>query len=91
MWFYRRRNSLYPREMSITFGNNRMRVGADGRILSEVGEELEALFRQHPRLFNFQESATVAPPTENVEAPEQKVDTVKVRRARKRRKQTDEG
>lgn len=67
MWKYRRRLSLHPRESMISFGGERLRVAADGRILSPIDAKLELKMRKSPHSFMF-DSALVM----KVEEPEMK-------------------
>jgi hypothetical protein len=56
MWIYRRRLSIHPRENTVSFAGSRLRVAADGRILSPISDELEAKMRRAPHVFAFDPS-----------------------------------
>ena len=68
MWIYRRRLSIHPRENTVSFAGERLRVAADGRILSPISDELEAKIRRAPHVFAFDPSRK-APESQPEPAP----------------------
>ena len=83
MWVYRRRLTIHPREVLVTFAETTLLIGASGRVLTEVSDDLADKMRNAPHIFTFDASL---PPLEKTEI---KRDNVKPKR--KRRTKTQKG
>jgi hypothetical protein len=71
MWYYRRRLSVHPIESTVTFAGQRLKIAADGCVLSPVDEALDLKMKRAPHVFIFKAApAPAAPVVETAPAVE---------------------
>lgn len=67
MWYYRRRLSVHPIESTVTFAGQRLKIAANGCVLSPVDEVLDLKMKRAPHVFIFK-AAPAAPVVETAPA-----------------------
>ena len=82
MWKYRRRLSIVPQAMSISFAGERIDLDMHGCVLSPVSEELASKMANAPHVFVF--DSTLLPSKK-----EEKVVSSQKKRTRSRKKKED--
>lgn len=73
MWYYRRRLSVHPIESNVTFDGQRLKIAANGCVLTPVDDALALKMRRAPHVFMFKPAAPIdapAPVAEPVQADE---------------------
>jgi len=68
MWQYTRRTSLIPRPSWVRVGRVRLHIAADGMLISQLPEGLEAILEKHPawRFIKAEEPKVVEPAVEEM-------------------------
>ncbi len=82
MWKYKRRLSIVPQAMSISFAGERLDLDSNGCVLSPVSEELASKMRNAPHVFTFDSALTPS-------IKEEKVVSSPKKRTRSRKKKED--
>lgn len=83
MWYYRRRLSVHPIESNVTFAGQRLKIAANGCVISPVDDALALKMKRAPHVFMFKPAAPADAPAQvdepvQSDAPAQAVEPEKV-------------
>ena len=77
MWYYRRRLSVHPIESNVTFAGQRLRIAANGCVISPIDEALALKMKRAPHVFMFKPAAPADAPAPLADAPAQVAEPVR--------------